>query len=61
MTLVAVESDATDLSARMVVSCALPLVGPTLARVLGLPLARSTVQASLRAIKRHCESGCVAR
>lgn len=52
----AVDSGA-ELSARMAVSCPLPVVGPSLARLLGLPLARSTVQQSLRAIKQHCESG----
>jgi len=47
----------TQLTARLSVSSFVGLVGPLLARVVGEPLARSTVRHSLAAIKRHCERG----
>lgn len=46
----------TELTADLSVSGAVPIVGSLLERVLGEPLARSTVRTSLAAIKRHCES-----
>lgn len=54
--LVSVAQDASELSARMLVSCPLPVLGALLARTIGLPLARATVRQSLAAIRRHCES-----
>jgi hypothetical protein len=36
-------------------SSTVPVVGSLLERVVGQPLARSTVRRSLAAIKRHCE------
>ena len=44
-------SSATQLTAELSLSSAIPL----LERTLGQPLARSTVRTSLTAIKRHCE------
>jgi len=46
----------SELTAELCVSSAVPLVGALLARLVGYPLARATVRASLRSIKRHCEA-----
>lgn len=46
---------ATRLTADLSLSSTTPVLGPLLERVLGQPLARSTVRSSLAAIKRHCE------
>lgn len=47
---------ATTLTAELSVASRVPLVGSLLARVVGQPLARSTVHKSLAAIRRHCET-----
>jgi hypothetical protein len=44
------------LTAELTVASAIPLVGALLARLVGYPLARATVRASLQSIKRHCEA-----
>jgi hypothetical protein len=44
------------LTATMLVSVALPLIGALAVRAYAGPASRRAVQASLRAIKRHCES-----
>lgn len=49
-------SSVTLLSARLVVSSKVPVVGDLLERLAGAPLARATVRTSLQAIKRHCQS-----
>lgn len=46
---------ATQLTAELSLSSAIPILGSLLERILGQPLARSTVRTSLAAIKRHCE------
>ncbi len=46
---------ATQLRAELSVVSSLPILGPLLERIVGQPLARSTVHSSLAAIKRHCE------
>jgi hypothetical protein len=48
---------ATRLTAELSVTSAVPGFGRLLERVVGRPLARSTVRASLAAIKHHCERG----
>jgi hypothetical protein len=50
------ESSTTLLSARLVLSSRLPVLGSLLERVVGAPLARTTVRSSLDAIRLHCES-----
>jgi hypothetical protein len=45
----------TRLTAELVLTSNLPVLGSVLERVVGQPLARSTVRTSLAAIKRHCE------
>lgn len=50
------ESSTTLLSARLVLSSSLPVLGSLLERVVGAPLARATVRSSLEAIRLHCES-----
>jgi len=42
-------------TAELSLTSRLPIIGTLLERVVGEPLARSTVQTSLAAIKRHCE------
>jgi hypothetical protein len=49
-------ADGCRLTAAMTVSTPVPLLGPLLTRVYAGPAARSSVQASMRALKRHCES-----
>ncbi len=46
---------ATELTAKLSLTSTVPVLGALLERILGLPLARSTVRSSLAAIKRHCE------
>jgi hypothetical protein len=46
----------TRLSAAMDVLAPVPLLGPALERLYVGPQSRRTVEASLRAIKRHCEA-----
>ncbi len=48
-------ASATQLTAELSLSSAVPILGSLLERILGQPLARSTVRTSLTAIKRHCE------
>ena len=48
--------DRTELSARLCLWSAVPLIGGVLERTLGRPLARSTVRQSLAAIRVHCEA-----
>jgi hypothetical protein len=48
-------SSATRLTAELSVASAFPILGSLLERMVGRPLARSTVRSSLAAIKRHCE------
>ncbi len=55
-TLRAEGESATQLTAELSLSSEVRFVGPLLARILGQPLARSTVRSSLAAIKRHCET-----
>lgn len=50
------ESSTTLLSARLVLSSSLPVLGPLLERVVGAPFARATVRSSLEAIRLRCES-----
>lgn len=45
----------TQLTAELVVSSSVALVGTLLERLVAQPLARSTVHSSLAAIKHHCE------
>ena len=45
----------TLLTARLILTSDLPVVGVLLERVAGGPLAKTTVRTSLQAIKRHCE------
>ncbi len=45
----------TALTADLSLASAVPLLGGLLERVVGAPLARSTVRLSLAAIRRHCE------
>jgi hypothetical protein len=54
-TLSSQESSGTLLEARLSVASHTPLFGPLLERLVGRPLARSTVRSSLAAIRRHCE------
>jgi hypothetical protein len=49
------EPAVTLLTAKLTLSSGVPVVGSLLERVVGAPLARTTVRTSLRAIKRHCE------
>jgi Polyketide cyclase / dehydrase and lipid transport len=46
---------ATQLTAELSVVSPVPVLGCLLERIVGRPLARSTVRRSLVAIKRHCE------
>lgn len=46
----------SELTAKLSVASAVPLVGALLTRLVGYPLARATVRTSLRSIKRHCEA-----
>ena len=46
---------ATQLTAELSVASIVPILGPLLERIVGRPLARSTVRRSLAAIKQHCE------
>jgi hypothetical protein len=48
-------SAATQLTAELSVASTVPILGSLLERIVGQPLARSTVRSSLAAIKRHCE------
>ncbi len=48
-------ASATQLTAELSVASAVPVLGSLLERIVGQPLARSTVRNSLAAIKRHCE------
>ncbi len=48
-------SSATKLTAALSLASTFPILGGLLERVVGRPLARSTVHSSLVAIKRHCE------
>jgi len=48
-------SFATQLTAELSLSSTVPVLGSLLERIVGQPLARSTVRRSLGAIKRHCE------
>jgi len=50
------ESSTTQLRARLILSSRLPLLGALLERLVGAPLAKTTVRSSLDAIKLHCES-----
>ncbi|MCP4005821.1 MAG: hypothetical protein GY725_16645 [bacterium] len=54
-TLVSDSSSSTRLTAAMSVSSTIPVIGGLLERVVGGPLASSTVRTSLAAIKVHCE------
>ena len=54
-TLSRVGSSGTELEARLSVSSRASVLGALLERVVGQPLARSTVRTSLAAIRRHCE------
>jgi uncharacterized protein YndB with AHSA1/START domain len=49
-------ADGCRLTASMIVSTPIPLLGPLLTRVYAGPAARSSVQASMRALKRFCEA-----
>jgi len=46
---------ATQLTAELSLASTVPILGSLLERIVGRPLARSTVRSSLAAIKRHCE------
>jgi hypothetical protein len=46
---------ATHLTAELSLASTVPILGSLLERIVGQPLARSTVRSSLAAIKRHCE------
>lgn len=46
----------TQLTAELSLASTIPVLGPLLERIVGQPLARSTVRSSLAAIKRHCEA-----
>lgn len=46
---------ATQLTAELSLASSVPILGSLLERILGQPLARSTVRKSLAAIKQHCE------
>jgi hypothetical protein len=48
-------SSATQLTAQLSLASTVPVLGSLLERIVGKPLARSTVRRSLAAIKRHCE------
>jgi uncharacterized protein YndB with AHSA1/START domain len=48
-------SATTQLTAELSLASIVPILGPLLERIVGQPLARSTVRSSLAAIKRHCE------
>ena len=48
-------SSATQLTAELSMASTFPILGSLLERIVGQPLARSTVRSSLAAIKRHCE------
>ena len=48
-------SATTQLTAELSLVSTVPILGPLLERIVGQPLARSTVRSSLAAIKRHCE------
>jgi hypothetical protein len=48
-------SATTQLTAELSLASIVPILGPLLERIVGQPLARSTVRNSLAAIKRHCE------
>ncbi len=50
-------AEGTRLSAAMQARAPLPLVGRLLERLYLGPQSRRTIEASLRAIKRHCEAG----
>jgi hypothetical protein len=45
----------TELTAELSLSSTTPVLGPLLERILGQPLARSTVHSSLVAISNHCQ------
>ena len=49
------ESSGTRLEAELSLSSPTPILGPLLERLVGQPLARSTVRTSLGAIRSHCE------
>ena len=46
-----------ELTAALALRVAWPVIGPIAARFVYGPASRRSVAASLRAIKRHCESG----
>ncbi len=48
-------SSVTRLTAELSLTSTVPVIGSLLERIVGQPLARSTVHRSLVAIKRHCE------
>ena len=48
-------SSTTQLTAELSLTSPVPIIGPLLERIVGQPLARSTVRTSLASIKRHCE------
>jgi hypothetical protein len=48
-------SSTTQLTAELSLASTVPILGSLLDRIVGRPLARSTVRGSLAAIKRHCE------
>ena len=54
-TLSAADASHTQLEAKLSLSSRTPLLGALLERLVGHPLARSTVRTSLDAIRRHCE------
>ena len=49
------DSSGTRLEAQLSLSSHAPILGPLLERLVGQPLARSTVRSSLAAIREHCE------
>jgi hypothetical protein len=54
-TLSRLDSSGTRLEAKLSLSSRTPVIGALLERLVGQPLARSTVRGSLAAIRRHCE------
>ena len=54
-TLREIAASGTELTAELSLTSRTPVFGTLVERVVGEPLARSTVRTSLAAIKRHCE------
>ena len=54
-TLVDKGSSSTELTAELSLTSSIAVIGGWIERVIGRPLARSTVRTSLAAIKRYCE------